>query len=483
MKYFFFCSLLVSTFLFGCTSSHPEGSSQNSATIGGTIENPASETVNFTVDGKEINVPLKGNSFTFSLDTEESRVVMFNIGDLYQQVFIAPGKDVRITVEKDSTKPAAPKRAIAFSGDLTTENDFLAHTLDSLKLPAFRDLYNQEEEAFIQSLGDHRTRVEEALDQISKKGNLEPGFRKLMDAQLTYEIANAYHSYENYYGYLTGKTDYKPSERLEGKKKAAMIDNPDAVGAPTYRNYVFSVVQQEAWNNVKEDEDIQNKPELFIQAMVDVMDEKIRSRPVRDHVFYSIMNYAMYDGLQKEEEAIYDRFLAEEQKATYLEQINELKNDWDKLEAGKPAPVFAYPDIDGKVISLEDLKEKVVYVDVWATWCGPCLAEQPDLEKLEAKFEGNPDVAFVGVSIDEDKEAWERMVRKKEMKGYQLHAREAWKASIVKDYKIGGIPRFIMIDGDGKIINASAPRPSSGEVEGLINENLEPKPKEALMMK
>ncbi|NNE54976.1 MAG: TlpA family protein disulfide reductase [Flavobacteriales bacterium] len=128
--------------------------------------------------------------------------------------------------------------------------------------------------------------------------------------------------------------------------------------------------------------------------------------------------------------------------------------------------------MDGNKVSLASLKGKVVYVDVWATWCGPCKREIPHLQDIEHDYHGR-NVSFVSVSVDEDEEAWRNMVTEKELGGIQLLADSAWKSSICTDYKINGIPRFLLIDTDGMIVSADAPRPSSGEkLRGMIEEAL-----------
>ncbi|MBK9736330.1 MAG: TlpA family protein disulfide reductase [Saprospiraceae bacterium] len=135
-------------------------------------------------------------------------------------------------------------------------------------------------------------------------------------------------------------------------------------------------------------------------------------------------------------------------------------------------PDFTYATVKGKKTGLSDLKGKVVYIDVWATWCGPCLRELPALERLEERFKDDSNIAFVSVSVDADKTAWAKMVKDKNMGGIQLYAEGEWNSSIVTDYKINGIPRFIIIGKDGNIVNANASRPSSKEIVSELKDAL-----------
>ena len=137
---------------------------------------------------------------------------------------------------------------------------------------------------------------------------------------------------------------------------------------------------------------------------------------------------------------------------------------------GKPAPEFSMEDINGKNVSLSDLKGKPVYIDIWATWCGPCKAEIPSLKKLEEEY--GDKIEFVSISVDEPdhKDKWKDFVAKEDLKGYQLTTGEGWKSQFVTELGVNGIPRFVLIDKQGNIIDPDAPRPSSQKISEILKE-------------
>ena len=152
----------------------------------------------------------------------------------------------------------------------------------------------------------------------------------------------------------------------------------------------------------------------------------------------------------------------------YLDADLALKRE---LPEGTVSPNFDnYENFNGQTTSLKDLKGKYVYIDIWATWCGPCIAEIPALKKLESDYH-DKNISFVSISIDDAKrhggsmeiahEKWKKMVGEEELGGIQLFAPNGWETDFIKDYKIYGIPRFILLDPEGNIVSASAPRPSS----------------------
>ncbi|WP_347173799.1 TlpA family protein disulfide reductase [Polaribacter uvawellassae] len=163
----------------------------------------------------------------------------------------------------------------------------------------------------------------------------------------------------------------------------------------------------------------------------------------------------------------------ESQHAKVLQQI---KTE-SLLGRGKPSPKFNnYLNYKGGKTSLDAFKGKYVYIDVWATWCKPCLVQIPFLKKLEEKY-ARKKIEFVSISTDNPTTAgswdnalskWKKMVKEKNLTGVQLYAGKDTK--FMEDYQVYGIPRFMLIDPKGNIVNANAPRPSDPNLEILFKE-------------
>jgi thiol-disulfide isomerase/thioredoxin len=142
------------------------------------------------------------------------------------------------------------------------------------------------------------------------------------------------------------------------------------------------------------------------------------------------------------------------------------------LAAGSMAPDFEMEDTDGNKLKLSDLRGKVLYIDIWATWCGPCKQEIPYIEKLHEKYKDNPNLAFVSISVDDNLKAWQTMVEKDKPAWQNYHVVGGFDSAINKDYYINAIPRFMLIDKDGKIISVNAERPSDPRIEEILSEYL-----------
>ena len=156
------------------------------------------------------------------------------------------------------------------------------------------------------------------------------------------------------------------------------------------------------------------------------------------------------------------------------------KNNYNsnkKIAKGRPSPKFEnYIDIKGGKKSLDSFKGKYVYIDVWATWCGPCIREIPALDKLEKEYHSK-NIAFVSISTDEFRRSggsweaaekkWSNFVKDRNMSGIQLWSGKDTRFQ--QEYQINGIPRFILIDPQGNIVDANAPRPSDPRLRNIFN--------------
>ncbi len=185
-----------------------------------------------------------------------------------------------------------------------------------------------------------------------------------------------------------------------------------------------------------------------------------------------LFDYKMSDRLKELDETYYCSQKMNHQVSPQLYQevndyIANMKNDdfrdallfrmerWAKLMEGRPAFDLELSDLQGNKKKLSDYKGQVLYVDFWATWCGPCKAESPYFKMLSNKY---PAIKFLAISIDEKRNLWERDVKEGE------HARVIELLSedtqLRNKWDVSGIPRFLLIDADFKIITAAAPRPS-----------------------
>lgn len=144
-----------------------------------------------------------------------------------------------------------------------------------------------------------------------------------------------------------------------------------------------------------------------------------------------------------------------------------------KATPGRKGANFSFPDPEGKMVSLSDFKGKVVLVDVWATFCGPCKALIPALNKLEKELEDHKDLVFIGVAQDgpRAKNTWLKIIKEKKMGGIQLFA-GGGNNVLANDYKIKVMPRYLIFDRNGNVVTTEAPLPNNPGLKKMLLEEL-----------
>lgn len=228
--------------------------------------------------------------------------------------------------------------------------------------------------------------------------------------------------------------------------------------ASTYLMFQYATKQEE-WKNVSD-------------PMAEICVKSISNQTVRGwYLAKNVLTRAKaYDAAYTAKLEKYRSALVTDEQKKYVADFVMTIN---KTGTGEPASPFEGVTPDGKNVKLSDFKGKVVVVDVWATWCGPCRAQAPHWQKLEEEMKGN-DVVFVSYSLDEPKDIkkWKTAVAAENSGGIHLIGPAAFKSPICEIYKITAIPRFMVFDKLGRIVTIDAPRPSTPELKALIEKHL-----------
>lgn len=148
---------------------------------------------------------------------------------------------------------------------------------------------------------------------------------------------------------------------------------------------------------------------------------------------------------------VYHSLSKQNQQSLYGKQIAEIISSAEKTGIGSAAPDFTLSDPAGKPVSLHGYRGKYVLVDFWASWCGPCRAENPNVVSMYRKYHSGK-FEILGVSLDNNRELWVKAIQKDNLQWRQASDLKAWNSDIVRDYGIKGIPFNILLDMNGKII-------------------------------
>jgi thiol-disulfide isomerase/thioredoxin len=186
---------------------------------------------------------------------------------------------------------------------------------------------------------------------------------------------------------------------------------------------------------------------------------------IKDWYAMSTLVEKMHKLSDKKELAAFEQKIAAFKTESYKVAARKMLKNLMSFGKGDPAVDFTTVDMAGNQVNLSSLKGKVIYVDIWATWCGPCMQEMPYFEKLKLQYKDNPNVVFVSLSIDDSEKPWKQSVESRKADGYQWLINR----SKLQAYNIVGIPRSLLIDKDFKMVDMDAPMPSEVTAVTAIN--------------
>lgn len=410
--------------------------------------------------GLNLQKKIKINDDGTFLDTlkVEDGYYTFISGPKRTEVYLKKGNDLKISFDLKDTS-----NTFNFDGKTAKRNTYLAKKAKAKAkfFGAPQAIYSLPENEFLAKMDATKKQIADMINNA----DIDADFKARELRNLEHNHITNVSRYPMYHGYFTKNRAFKASDSFPNLTKDLDMNNEEDFKLSSgYRNLLQESIQKAVSEKLKE-----SKGDFGMEFMK-VAKEKITNPAILGNLFYNnAKNGITYTENLPE---FYKMFM---DNTTNKEQQKEITEIYEKLKSiakGQPSPKFEnYENINGGTTSLDDLKGKYVYVDVWATWCGPCIKEIPALKEMEKKYHGK-NVEFVSISIDNQKAhaTWKKMVEDKELKGVQLFADKSWGSKFVQDYQIKGIPRFILIDPNGNIVSANAPRPSDPRLVALFNE-------------
>lgn len=395
---------------------------------------------------KEINLNPDG---TFS----DTLLIKYNgsysIGNKnnFGEIYLTKGNDLKITTSNDEFY-----NTITFTGKGAAENTYIKEKSKLTQELAGKtpEFYSLNEKAFLTKV----EKIKKAQLALLEKTTFDAtGFKKNELKNIDYAAILSYLNYPTYHQHFAQNPDFKPSADFpEFDEKTNLDNDTDFLFSNAYKQIVSSKFYEKTEVNKKSDN------EQFADLALPYI-KKLKSQNIKNALVKNL-SYEISPSNENSEK-LYNELIAHSTDDKFKENLTSKYNKIKNLVKGKSSPLFDYENYNGGKTSLNSLKDKYVYIDVWATWCGPCKHEIPFLKEIETLYKGK-NIHFVSISIDREKdhEKWRTMVSDMKLGGIQLFADKDWKSQFVTDYAIDGIPRFILLDPQGNIISADAPRPS-----------------------
>ena len=350
-------------------------------------------------------------------------------------VYLEPGKDFKMAWD---LTPAALN--VEVTSKKSQINPYLS---EDIKGPVMGD-FGKEADEILPLLEEYVSKAYAKLE--SKK--LDKKFVEKEKKRIDYRI----------YNFLSDFAQQKPCDDpvYDKLNELASSNEEWLMQMPEYTNFMSSAVTTLALR----DQDIEEGAEGQTRAVTTVLEyaaKNLKNKTLREYIIGTNAVATIKNNGNRGAERIKEIFEQNVSDAEIVAAFNAAWAEGSLLTAGRPSPDFSFTDINGKQVTLKDLRGRFVYIDIWATWCVPCRGEIPALQKLEETFKGL-NIAFVSISCDKDKEKWSKTVKEENMGGIQLWGNED--NEFLRAYRVQTIPRFIFIDPEGRIVNPDMTRPS-----------------------
>ena len=460
--------LLIVGVLPGMMACSPEA--DKTVSISGTFDNASGETIEIMYISRLIDYTretftdtLEGEGhFHFEFDLEKPVMATLSTGDKRLSLFLEPG----MTLNMKASAENFPENII-LEGKGSTENNFLndfnkqygSSTQGRVIYDKMRDLDAITFKAFIE---DTYREMKAFFDLNTGKQAFSTAFIHHFKTQLTYEPYQHLLSYPLMHMRTNQLEEFPelPSGYYDFLDQADLSD-PTMMTSPAYRGFLSSYLSYYIKNVYEEvEEDSRSSREIEYEVAGNIYEDEQASF-MQAMILRMILNYSTLQVA----EPLYLDFIARNQVAEYSEALTKIYESVIAIQPGLAAPEFTHSDLNGKAYSLSDFRGKVVYLDFWASWCGPCIQQMPYAKELKERMAGQSDLVFLYVSVDSDETAWRNAVKQHEIEGINLHAGTDGAS---KAFNVTGIPAFFLIGRDGKLLDHKAPRPNADNIDQVL---------------
>lgn len=395
-----------------------------------------------------VSIWLDDSIYTFPLDENDffaGRIVLKHSGYatlLHNalNLYLSPGEDLEIYVNALNFSGS-----LYFRGSLGGVNSYLKE--QEVAVFFDRDYYALDETGFVDKM---KELIDEKIKLLEAK-NFDDSFTNLEKERIRYSVAEKVSFYPIYQKRMYPERNYQPGKVFADFLSSFSLNDEELFGTKDYRSFLLNYVYLQGSRGY-------GTGESYSDGIADYILSTVKNPTIRNFLLTEIVYRHIWEnnGLDGVDYllSVFRRECTDRNKVAY---INGMVSLWERLLPGRPAPDFTVEDTEGKAVALKDFRGSYLYIVVWATWCVPCKNELPYLDFLNRHCGKN--VKFLTIAVDaSDQELWKSFLKQHPYAGIHTAAGESSKFS--EDYMIISVPRFILIDPEGKIVSSNAPRPS-----------------------
>lgn len=405
-------------------------------------------------------------AFSAEIPLIADNLLRVTIGNVYVDVFVKDNTSIYFTADINDFY-----NTLKFENDLAAENNY--NVLESK--------YNILEELNSYSRYGDAIEYKQHIDSIIKlnyslwnkypKENLDPLFVLQTTTSLQYKHVNALWMYKIGFDPKTNKYFNKsvPDNYFHfldtlSFNRDECVNNSHFTTA--LMRYLFEKFDMTSLMNLPVEWSDEEKAKVAFKNRYNYRKENLRSDVLELEVV-SMFRQSV-KGIKPEMkvffDSIYNDYMGYAKNEKYKHWLTNHLQKLNKLNSGILAPDIELLNIKNEKVKLSDYKGKVLYVDFWATWCAPCKVNMHDSKILSTKFDEN-EVVFVYINVKDEVKAWKSFLKNSNLDGLHLYADKKTSDELYNAYNIYGIPKYVLIDKDGKIVNSAAEVPSKAEAE------------------
>jgi thiol-disulfide isomerase/thioredoxin len=438
----------------------------NEVTITGQIEN-YDETVLKIQDfmgksnwiSKEIDV-LDGK-FSINLPLDKPSIKMLILGRTFKNIFLEPGET--LVVSFDASKIESSYK---YGGSLAIENVILDSLTSVQSKLDYNYVYTESLENANRYLDSMSITNKQYLEKLIGEKVIATNFKEYTKALIEYKSA--------YLKIMLGERKNEQPEKYYDFLDQLSLENEDYLDILEYRVFLSEYIAMKTNERLNSLDSVQKSNlDVHFEESLSVIKE-LKDENVKAYALFNAMNMRLKEKGILGFDKYYNYFKEHNKDLHYAEQLKIAYDEKKLLAPGQPAPAFTLKDVDGNMVSLNDFKGKYVYIDFWQTLCPRSERELPYLLDLHSDY-NDKNIEFVSISVNEDENVWRDYVKENKNIGTSLRVPKSWDSKTYTDYQAFGLPTFILIDTEGKIIDSKAAKPSSKEIREIFDQLLQSK--------
>lgn len=425
--------------------------------ISGFVKNKKNDTIKLSTNNIYKLYNQKNENLNIILNSENRFTDTLNISDGYYNLEIGDNNFILFLKSGDNLNLESDNSKLNISGTGEVENKYLVErsNLDSKLAPInfWYHYYKLNENDFLK-LADS---IYQCRIDLIKKFQIKD--KRFHFIETTFAEMDREFKFLNYpFTRQSLNQDYIPSKDFPTVFAKTNINDDRLLDIPWFTVMMFSNIANKvvAENDTRFDAKL-NYLRLAISDRLGLTNLKLKEEVVFTTADFTIDRTDSLDLFFK----TYKDFTKNEE---YLNKITEKYLELKGISKGNKAPDFEFRNEKGELISLGSLQGYVIYLDIWATYCKPCLEEIEPSKKLQKKL-SNKKIKFVNICIESKRESWLNLIEKREFTGIQLYSTKEDEEKFKENYVVESLPRYIIIDKKGKIYDINAKRPSDFELE------------------